>query len=112
LGKIDVQLRVVGDQMNARLEVSSHLARHMVESNLPQLRETLATQGIKVDSFSVDVSGGNQGQDNSGQAANQNGGRSGFANRGNFAHSPESMPENQNRTMGAQNLRGRINLFA
>lgn len=112
LGKIDVQLRVVGDQMNARLEVSSHLARHMVESNLPQLRETLASQGIKVDSFSVDVSGGNQGQDNSGQTANQNGGRPGLANRGNFAHTPESMPENQNRTMGAQNLRGRINLFA
>jgi flagellar hook-length control protein FliK len=59
LGKIDVQLKVIGNQMVARMDVESSLVRQVVESNLGQLKETLQENGIKVESISVDVSTGN-----------------------------------------------------
>ncbi|MFH1891319.1 MAG: flagellar hook-length control protein FliK [Candidatus Zixiibacteriota bacterium] len=56
LGHVRVHLAVVDDQLTARLSVESAAAKHMVESNLPVLRESLQQQGIKVESFAVNIS--------------------------------------------------------
>jgi len=57
LGKIDVQLKVINNQFMARMEVDNPIAKQVVEANLPQLREALQSQGIKVESIMVNLVG-------------------------------------------------------
>lgn len=58
LGQVKVHLVMVEDQLTARLTVESQAAKQAVEGNLQMLKDTLQQAGIKVESFSVDVSGG------------------------------------------------------
>ncbi len=55
LGSMRVHLVVVDNNLTARIDVESVAARNVVESNLNTLRDTLAQQGIRVESFSVNI---------------------------------------------------------
>lgn len=58
LGPVRMTLSTHNDILTARLVVESPVAKAVVESNLNNLIEQLDRQGIKVESFSVSVSGG------------------------------------------------------
>jgi len=58
LGPVRMTLSTHNDILTARLVVESPVAKAVVESNLNNLVEQLDRQGIKVESFTVSVSGG------------------------------------------------------
>jgi flagellar hook-length control protein FliK len=57
LGTVKVSLVVVNDHLAARMSVETEAAKQAVESNLGALKESLIQQGVKVEEFSVNVSG-------------------------------------------------------
>ncbi len=82
LGMLRVKMSVdKNNVMHARIQVESHEARTMIESNLPRLRESLAEQGIRVEKFNVDVRQDQQGQQQQ-HAGAGNGGEYDQAGRG------------------------------
>ena len=55
LGSLQMQLRMDGSQMTARLEVENATAKEAIMENLPKLRERLVEQGIQIEKFEVEV---------------------------------------------------------
>ncbi len=64
LGSLKIELQVEGDRIRANLHAQSIQVQEVLERNLPQLRNALAEQGLKIDQFQVNVSSdqGQQGQ--------------------------------------------------
>jgi flagellar hook-length control protein FliK len=61
LGQIRLTLSSGPDSFVGRVVVENAAARTVIESNINQLYDQLARQGIRVDSFSVSMSGGQSG---------------------------------------------------
>lgn len=61
LGTVRINIVSEGDNVNTTLITENHAVKQTIESNLAQLRDAMADQGLKVQSFTVLV-GGNQGQ--------------------------------------------------
>ncbi|HHW07799.1 MAG TPA: flagellar hook-length control protein FliK [Clostridia bacterium] len=55
LGKLAIRLTLENGAMTAKFVVESHQVGRMLEQNLPQLRQTLAEQGIRFDQAQVEV---------------------------------------------------------
>lgn len=55
LGKLAIRLTLENGAMTARFIVESHQVGRMLEQNLPQLKQTLAEQGIRFDQAQVEV---------------------------------------------------------
>ncbi len=55
LGSLKLELMVEGDRVRANLQAQSLQVQEVLERNLPQLRNALAEQGLKIDEFRVDV---------------------------------------------------------
>ncbi|SHJ81240.1 hook-length control protein FliK [Malonomonas rubra DSM 5091] len=55
LGSLKIELQVEGDRVRANLHAQSIQVQEVLERNLPQLRNALAEQGLKIDQFNVDV---------------------------------------------------------
>lgn len=55
LGHVNMKLELDGSNLTARMTVESTAVKQAVEAGLNQLRETLATQGFKVEKFDVNV---------------------------------------------------------
>lgn len=55
LGEVRVHVAVADGQLHARVQVGSLEAREALEGSLPQLREALDAQGIRVDRFEVQL---------------------------------------------------------
>jgi len=55
LGSLRLELTVEGDRIQAHLHAQSHQVQEVLERNLPQLRNALAEQGLKIDQFQVNV---------------------------------------------------------
>ena len=55
LGSLKLELMVEGDRIRANLHAQSHQVQEVLERNLPQLRNALAEQGLKIDQFQVNV---------------------------------------------------------
>jgi len=55
LGSLKLELIVEGDRIKANLHAQSHQVQDVLERNLPQLRNALATQGLKIDQFQVNI---------------------------------------------------------
>ncbi len=55
LGSLKIELMVEGDRVRANLQAQSMQVQEVLERNLPQLRNALAEQGLKIDQFQVDV---------------------------------------------------------
>ena len=55
LGKLEIRLKKDGDHMVANLKVDSLEAKHVLEQQLPELKESLSRQGIEVSSFDINL---------------------------------------------------------
>jgi flagellar hook-length control protein FliK len=55
LGSLKLELIVEGDKVRASLLAQTQQVQEVLERNLPQLRNALAEQGLKIDQFQVDV---------------------------------------------------------
>ena len=63
LGSLKLDLAIEGDKISANIHAQSQQVREVLERHLPQLRNALAEQGLKVEQFQVSVEqGGQQGQ--------------------------------------------------
>ena len=58
LGRMDMRLEVQAGVLNAKVTVEHAWVKEAVTSNLKDLRDSLAEQGVEVESFSVDVNSG------------------------------------------------------
>ena len=58
LGRVDLRLTVENGSLSARFLVQNGEVRQVLESSLPQLRQSLADQGVRVDLLNVSVAGG------------------------------------------------------
>jgi len=55
LGSLKIELQIEGDRIRANLHAQTQQVQEVLERNLPQLRNALAEQGLKIDQFQVDV---------------------------------------------------------
>ncbi|MDX2494823.1 MAG: flagellar hook-length control protein FliK [Desulfuromusa sp.] len=55
LGSLKLELMVEGDRIRANIQAQSHQVQELLERNLPQLRNALAEQGLKIDQFQVNI---------------------------------------------------------
>ncbi len=55
LGSLKLDLQVEGDKVRANIHAQSQQVQEVIERNLPQLRNALAEQGLKIDQFQVSV---------------------------------------------------------
>ncbi|MFK5926671.1 MAG: flagellar hook-length control protein FliK [Desulfuromusa sp.] len=55
LGSLKLEVVVEGDRIRANLHAQSHQVQEVLERNLPQLRNALAEQGLKIDQFQVNI---------------------------------------------------------
>ncbi len=55
LGSVRLDLIVDGDRLRAHLQAQTQQVQEVLERHLPQLREALQQQGLKIDEFRVDV---------------------------------------------------------
>ncbi|MFW6169511.1 MAG: flagellar hook-length control protein FliK [Planctomycetota bacterium] len=55
LGSLRVEIHMKKEGLSARLEAETQTARNVLLENLPQLRDRLAEQGIRVEQFDVNV---------------------------------------------------------
>ncbi len=63
LGSLKLDLAIEGDKVSANIHAQSQQVREVLERHLPQLRNALAEQGLKVEQFQVSVEhSGQQGQ--------------------------------------------------
>ncbi len=63
LGSLRLDLMVEGDRVRAHLQAQTHQVQQVLDRYLPQLRDALQQQGLKIDEFRVDVqSQADQGQ--------------------------------------------------
>jgi flagellar hook-length control protein FliK len=82
LGSVNVQVRLDGRALSARLSTETTAARDAIMQDLPALRQRLADQGFDVTKFQVDVAGNgadasfaqSNGQSQSGQSENRSNG--------------------------------------
>ncbi len=58
LGSLRLDLMVEGDRVRAHLQAQSQQVREVLDRYLPQLRDALQQQGLKIDEFRVDVQSG------------------------------------------------------
>jgi flagellar hook-length control protein FliK len=69
MGSVLVKLTMQNDQLSARLQVDSALVREAVDNLMTRVRESLADEGIDLDSFSVGVR--QEGQPGPGQGRSE-----------------------------------------
>jgi flagellar hook-length control protein FliK len=91
LGTLRMNVTTSGDSVRTVIIADNHAAKQIIENNLLHLKESMQSQGLKVDSFTVLV-GGNEGQ--GGQQNTPHEGRSNFAGLvyGEQNSAPESTP--------------------
>jgi len=58
LGTLRIELTMEGDKLRAQLHAQTQQVQEVLDRHLPQLRDALQMQGLKIDSFRVDVQGG------------------------------------------------------
>lgn len=58
LGSVRLDLIVEGDKVRAHLQAQSQQVQEVLDRHLPQLRDALQQQGLKIDEFRVDVQTG------------------------------------------------------
>ncbi len=71
LGSLNVQVRMEGRSMTAKLSTESSAARDAILESLPVLRGRLAEQGFEIASFQVEVADNNADATNTNQSAPQ-----------------------------------------
>lgn len=69
LGEVQLKIKVEGDVVTARIQVESQQVKHIVESNLQNLKDSLSQQHLQAGSLEVSV--GDHGRQDSSFADNQ-----------------------------------------
>ena len=87
LGSLRMEITVKNGELSARVEAETSAVKSVLLDNLPQLRDRLAEQGIKIERFEVGVSdqpqgGMSEGPDDGGDRAFQHSRRDGNSRRG------------------------------
>lgn len=72
LGTVRLDLIVEGDKVRAHLQAQSQQVQDVLDRHLPQLRDALQQQGLKIDEFRVDVQTGQDQQQDERFAWQQN----------------------------------------
>lgn len=62
LGTVRLNVSSSGETVRATLVAENHAAKQAIENSLAQLKDSMHSQGMKVDTFTVLVGGNNQGQ--------------------------------------------------
>lgn len=62
LGTVRLNVSSAGETVRATLVAENHAAKQAIENSLAQLKDSMHSQGMKVDTFTVLVGGNNQGQ--------------------------------------------------
>lgn len=81
LGSLKLEVTLKDGVLSAKMETETAAARQAVLDNLPQLRDRLAEQGIKIERFDVDLMNQSGGGGFAGDQPQQQQSRSGAANR-------------------------------
>ena len=68
LGSLRLDLIVEGDRVRAHLQAQNQQVQEVLDRHLPQLREALQQQGLKIDEFRVDVQQGQEQAQDQAQA--------------------------------------------
>ena len=91
LGTLRMNVTTAGDSVRTVIIAENHAVKQIIENNLAQLRDSMQSQGLKVDSFTVLV-GGDEGQ--AGQQNTAHEGRSNFAGTlyGEQSSTPDTLP--------------------
>lgn len=63
LGSLRLDLQVEGETIRASLQAQTTQVQEVIERNLPQLRQALAEQGLKIEQFQVNIDQQQAGQD-------------------------------------------------
>ena len=53
LGKLEFRLKKEGDHMSGLIKVENHSARKILEAGIAELRQTLESQGISIENFTI-----------------------------------------------------------
>ncbi|MBN1957459.1 MAG: flagellar hook-length control protein FliK [Desulfuromonadales bacterium] len=61
LGSLKLELKIEGDRVQANLHAQNQQVQEVLERNLPQLRNALAEQGLKIEQFQVNIDRQQQG---------------------------------------------------
>ena len=62
LGSLSIELQLENGALNAKLEVENQAARTVILDNLPNLRDRLSEQGVRVEQFDVELTGQGDGR--------------------------------------------------
>lgn len=73
LGTVRVNITSSGDTVKTTLITETHAVKQAIENNLNHLRDSMSEQGLKIDSLTVLVGGGNLGQRGQNTQQQQNG---------------------------------------
>jgi flagellar hook-length control protein FliK len=71
LGKVRMNITTSGDTVRATIVAENHAVKQVIETNFNQLRDAMADQGLKLDSFTVTVGGESENQNPSGESFNE-----------------------------------------
>lgn len=92
LGTIRMNVSTSGESVRTVVIAESHAVKQIIENNLTQLRDSMGMQGLKVDSFTVLVGGG---EDQAGRQNTPHEGRSHYAGQhGENNAAPETLADN------------------
>lgn len=61
LGSLQLKISVEGKTVNAVIVADNNMAKEIIQSNLQQLKDSMAEQGLKLDNISVSVGDGQSG---------------------------------------------------
>lgn len=95
LGVLRLEVRLEKGNLTAKLEADTQAARNVLLDHLPQLRDRLAEQGIRIDQFDVGLSQQDTGQSQQGRtghAEDQPGGQESGSDKPN----QDDLPDDQN----------------
>ncbi|WP_366922992.1 flagellar hook-length control protein FliK [Metallumcola ferriviriculae] len=61
LGKVSLKVELTNNGISAKIMVENQAVKHIIQQNLPQLKDAMQQQGIKVDQAEVYLGGSGQG---------------------------------------------------
>ncbi len=113
LGKLEIKLKKEGDKITGRFKVDSLQAKALIESQLPQLKEGLAEQGVQIEEFTIIING--EENPNSSFASNQE--RNGQTGQSRDADNTGSKSQSSNQTAentvdSSRNSTSGLNIYA
>ena len=92
LGSLKLDLQVEGQTIRAHLQAQTTQVQEVLERNLPQLRQALAEQGLKIDQFQVNLEQRQQGEQFADLQRHWNGGDSQPAEQLELAEEEQVVP--------------------